>query len=708
MGKINELSISIANLIAAGEVVNRPASAIKELVENAIDAGATRIGVEIQKGGIALMRVTDNGCGMEADDLAISIKRHATSKIKDKNDLERIMTMGFRGEALPSIASVSKLRIVSKTEEAEFGNMLTVKEDGSVEITERGAATGTTVIAEDLFYNVPARRKFLKRDAVEAGAVISAVEKLALSHPEIAFSMISDGIQKLETPGTGKLSDTMFTVFGKDIRGKILAVDNYEDGIRVYGYIGSPIFTKVNRSGQFFFVNKRCVSSPMMSSALSQAFSSYIPEDKFPFAVLFTEVNPLAVDVNIHPAKLEVKFVNESMVFGTVYRAAANALSGMQNIPSLSGKDEADLPKQKLSEVAAPFLEEKEKPREKRQIDLTEINREAMLPKYVKDGTKVFYAEEKKESEEPKRESFFFKEEPEKKASVLEDDYSGSTIPFRNFEREMTYAEFVPKETELKEDQPERENENSEVPENSDVQTKEGIGEKEEVCETSENVESAPRRVPKNGSPVLIKDADSEYRYYKIIGEIFNKYVLLEVVDSLGENKFIILDKHAAHERMLFESMRKRAELGSNGAQMLLVPIEIPTGPYEANAAELFKRPLDKFGFRIETGFKDITIHSIPVGMDEDSAKELFFTLLAELEEGIRKNEDMHLPPSYEKALFTVACKAAIKGGREYPPEMLENIVRAVLTDPKIRFCPHGRPVAFEITLEELDIIFKR
>ncbi len=703
MGKITELSIGIANLIAAGEVVNRPASAVKELVENAIDAGATRISVEIQRGGIALMRVTDNGCGMEPEDLLLSIKRHATSKIRDKGDLEKIMTMGFRGEALPSIASVSRLRIVSKTEEAEFGHMLTVNEDGSVDITERGAATGTTVIAEDLFYNVPARRKFLKRDAVEAGAVISTVEKLALSHPEIAFTMLSDGVMKLETPGTGKLSDTMFTVFGKDIRGKILAVESFEDGIRAYGYVGSPIFTKVNRSGQFFFVNKRCVTSPMMSSALSQAFSSYIPEDKFPFAVLFIEINPLAVDVNIHPAKLEVKFVNESLVFGAVYRAAANALSGMHSIPTLGTEreEEMSIPKPKLSEAPAPFLAEREAPREKRQLDLTEVSREAMLPKYTGDFPAVTEktAEESasvtvsdappKDGVSAERKEIRAEQDANSKYSVFEESFSGKVNVTRDIEREETFAEFASPQDGGR---------------SFRISDEVKINEPAEVLEEREAHPSAA----KNASPVLIKDADSEYRYYKIIGEVFNKYVLTEAVTMQGENKFIIIDKHAAHERMLFESLKHKAELGDSGAQMLLVPIELETGAFEANAADIFKKALDSYGFKIEVGFKDITLHSIPGGMDEQAAKELFFTLLSDLQEGVRKNEDMHMPPSYEKALFAVACKAAVKGGREYPPEMVEGIVRAVMTDPKIRFCPHGRPVAFEVTLEELDNIFKR
>lgn len=733
MGKIHELGFEIANLIAAGEVVSRPASAIKELVENSIDAGATDITVEIQNGGVSLMRVTDNGCGMEPEDLVLSVKRHATSKIKNEKDLESIMTMGFRGEALASIAAVSYLRIVSKTKDAEYGHMLSMHYGEEPELFERGAATGTTVIAEDLFRNVPARRKFLKRDVVEAGAVMSVVEKLALSHPEIAFCMISDGNIKFETPGTGKLSDVIFTIFGKDVRGKLLPVEESSDGVTVRGYIGSPMLTKVNRAYQYFFVNKRCVSSPMASTALSQAFTSYIPEDRFPFCVLFIKINPLAVDVNVHPAKLEVKFVNESLVFGAIYRACANALLAIREIPALRsniypnapGKASSDvsIPKPKLSEAPAPLTEERLPPPEKRQIDLSSVNMEAMLPLYEKQNDSVPHTDSKALNE-----------------------YSGVTsgqafaAPVQTnkpYEREAEDDRLVRKGEIATNPPPDPARPGEPLPENRGVVTAPrtmSVPVNELREPTSEEIGRAvfgePRTEPihyvfspggKGYDKIYDKkhdrstakseqasDEDSAFRYFRMIGELFNKYVLVEAVTKDNANKFIMIDKHAAHERMLFESLKKDVELGASGSQMLVIPMHLQTGALDASTAKLFSDQLDGFGFKLETGLNDISVLSIPCGMTEQTASDLLASLLEELRNGLRTGDDKHLPAAMERALFTVACKAAIKGGREYPPEILNKIVHAVLTDPKIRFCPHGRPVAFEVSMNELDAMFKR
>ncbi len=335
MGKINVLPFAVANLIAAGEVVDRPASVIKELMENAIDAGATRITVEIQNGGVTFMRVSDNGCGMEPDDIPTAIRRHATSKIRSAEDLDGILTLGFRGEALAAIASVSDMRIISKTAEAALGTVLEAHGGEILGLYEQGCSTGTSVIVENLFANVPARRKFLKKDVTESMAVTANVEKVALSHPEIAFRLIVDGNTKLETAGDGNLQNTVYAVFGKEFASRLIEVRSDNDGIVVEGFIGRSDNFKANRNYQNFFINGRYVKSKTAMAALEQAYTSYMPPEKFPACVLFIGINPARVDVNVHPAKLEVKFSNEKPVFEAIYYTVRTALESNATRPSM-------------------------------------------------------------------------------------------------------------------------------------------------------------------------------------------------------------------------------------------------------------------------------------------------------------------------------------------------------------------------------------
>ena len=335
MGKINVLSTQIANLIAAGEVVDRPASVVKELVENSIDAHAKHIIIEIKNGGVSYIRVSDDGVGIAAEDMPLALKRHATSKIEKAADLNAIFTLGFRGEALAAISSVSKVRIISKTQEAQNGTMLYADSGEIIEISDAGCPLGTTITVEELFASVPARRKFLKKDSTEAAAVCASAEKIALSHPEVAFKLISDGNVKIETAGDGKLDHAIYSIIGKDFAKKILPVKCHGDGVEVYGYIGRSDNVKPTRNFQNFFINHRYVKSRTAMAALEQAFSSYIAPEKFPCCVLFIDIDPSAVDVNVHPAKLEVKFSNEKLIFDTVYYAVRNTIEKNTERPDL-------------------------------------------------------------------------------------------------------------------------------------------------------------------------------------------------------------------------------------------------------------------------------------------------------------------------------------------------------------------------------------
>jgi DNA mismatch repair protein MutL len=335
MGKINVLDFEIANLIAAGEVVERPSSVLKELIENSIDSGATRIVAEIKRGGIAMISVTDNGCGIDKEDLPVALKRHATSKIKTREDLDGIMTLGFRGEALAAISSVSVMTIITKTREAEVGTMLTAEGGKVTDISEVGTSDGTTVVVEDLFYNVPARRKFLKKDSTEAMNVTALVEKVALSRPDISIQLRIDGVEKFNTAGDGNLENTIYSIFGKEFASKLIACDGRANGVRVHGFIGRSDNVRKNRNLENFFINGRYVKSLTAMAALEKAYTSYIAPECFPACVLFLEMNPQIVDVNVHPAKLEVKFANEQPVFEAVYYTVKRALEDSEYRPDM-------------------------------------------------------------------------------------------------------------------------------------------------------------------------------------------------------------------------------------------------------------------------------------------------------------------------------------------------------------------------------------
>ena len=384
MGKINVLPFAVANLIAAGEVVDRPASVIKELMENAIDAGADRITVEIQNGGVTFMRVTDNGCGMSPEDLPVAIRRHATSKIKVAEDLDGILTLGFRGEALAAIASVSDVRIISKTADAQFGAVLEAHGGNIHSITEQGCSTGTSVIVENLFANVPARRKFLKKDVTEAMAVTANVEKVALSNPQIAFRLIVDGNLKLETAGDGNLQNTIYAVFGKEFASRLIEVSSDHEGILIKGFIGRTDNFKANRNYQNFFINGRFVKSKTAMAALEQAYTSYMPPEKFPCCVLYITINPARVDVNVHPAKLEVKFSNEKAVFEAIYYTVRTALEGNVTRPSMQLNFSTRTAKSafapKVSEAIAPVKDGKIESLASRQLSYDLENRTQPQP----------------------------------------------------------------------------------------------------------------------------------------------------------------------------------------------------------------------------------------------------------------------------------------------------------------------------------------
>ena len=657
MGRINVLPFAVANLIAAGEVVDRPASVIKELMENAIDAGADRITVEIQNGGVTLMRVTDNGCGMTPEELPVAIRRHATSKIKTAEDLDGILTLGFRGEALAAIAAVSDLRIISKTADAPFGAMLEAHGGELVGVNEQGCSTGTSVIIENLFANVPARRKFLKKDVTEAMAVTANVEKVALSHPEIAFRLIIDGGLKLETAGDGNLKNTVYAIFGREFASRLIEVKSENEGIEVSGFIGRSDNFKANRNYQNFFINGRFVKSKTAMAALEQAYTSYMPPEKFPCCVLFLKINPARVDVNVHPAKLEVKFSNEKAVFEAIYYTVRTALESNVTRPSmdlhLGGRSAQNGFAGRVADSRVSV--ERGESLEKRQIAVDLRTQVPVAP------------------QKPKSDAF---------ARMSAEEYrnryaSGSTV---NAPRPDLFAD----------EQASKENEQPS---------------KEKTPETSPETEALQVPCAVEATQVQDPQPAPEMRVipeYRIVGEVFHTYVIVEC-----EDKMLLVDKHAAHERILFEQLKAAMHAADVCSQLLMLPIDVMMTSGEVEALREYAEELTAIGFSVRFARNTVSVDAIPEGIETSAVPDMLGTMAGRIltaTGSVKLTRDI----LFEKALYQAACKAAIKGGREYAEEHIRWIIGKLMELPDITFCPHGRPVAMELTHRALDKQFDR
>ena len=655
MGKINVLPFAVANLIAAGEVVDRPASVIKELMENAIDAGAKRITAEIQNGGVTLMRVSDDGCGISAQDLPVAIRRHATSKIKNAEDLDGILTLGFRGEALAAIASVSHLRIISKTPESEFGTILEAYGGEEITLCEQGCPTGTSVIVENLFYNVPARRKFLKKDATETMAVSANVEKIALSHPELAVRLLVDGTVRLETAGDGELLHAIHAALGREFAAKLLRVESGSEGISVTGYIGRTDLFKANRNSQNFFLNGRFVKSKTIQAALEQAYTSYLPPERFPVCVLNVRLSPNRVDVNVHPAKLEVKFSDEKAVFEAVYYAVRTALESnvsrpVMRIESALQKSSFAFPGGKISQATTPV--------------------ETSRPESLR-ARQISYDQEGRTQPQP---------QGRMTASEYRERYGGGGKPTESLKEYM------------------------EKPIQKLVHEEKRFGSIKQtpaIPETKQPPEPKPKPEEPKAVPMPEPTAP-QVPDYRLVGEVFHSYLIVEV----GE-KMLIVDQHAAHERILFEELKAGLSKVEHASQLLMLPVEVLLTTAEVEALKQYDGELAKIGFSLTYARNTVLCNAIPQNVETGAVADMLGTMAGRILDNTG-NVKLTRDIIFEKALYQAACKAAIKAGREYAPEHLEWLVKKLMEIPDITFCPHGRPVAMELSKHTLDKQFER
>ena len=642
MGKINVLSFAVANLIAAGEVVDRPASVIKELMENAIDAGAKHITVEIRNGGITFMRVADDGCGIASEDLPVAVRRHATSKIKDATDLDGILTLGFRGEALAAIAAVSDLRILTRTADAEYGSMLISHAGEVVDVVEQGAPVGTTVIVENLFSNVPARRKFLKKDVSEGIAVSTYVEKIALSRPDIAIRLIVDGSMRLETAGDGELKSAMYAVFGKDFVSRMIPIEGGSEGVRVSGFIGRSDNVRPKRNYENFFINGRYINCRTASAALEQAYTSYIPPEKFPCCVIYIDINPAAVDVNVHPAKLEVKFSNEKPVFEAVYYAARTALEANCERPEIKLAP----PTPHATNAFVPIEEGRRESLSSRQISI---------------------------STPPARENAFSRMTAAEYADRYAPSRMSASLPFSRDGRQAPREEGIP------------------IPIPRDL--------------VSPEVKSVPQPAASPApvqEPIPAVTENTLGEPWRIVGEVFRSYIVVENGDRM-----LLIDKHAAHERVLFEDLRAKMKERRDANQLLLVPMQLSVSHEDADTLSLYRAEVEAIGFVYEEVENALSVSEIPEGLSPATAAELLLTLAARLREGTG-DAALSREILFEKALYQGACKAAIKAGRDYPPEYIEWLCERLSKMEDITVCPHGRPIAMVLKHSAIDRQFGR
>lgn len=661
MAIIHELSPHLADLIAAGEVVERPASVAKELVENAIDAGATRITVEIENGGITYLRIADNGCGMSAEDAPVAFRRHATSKLRTEADLAAIGTLGFRGEALAAISSVTRIDLFTRQKGAIAGQHLHL-EAGDIQVQEEaGCPEGTTIVVRDLFYNTPARMKFLKKDFTEAGYILSVVQHAALSHPEIGFCLIRDGKQVFSTDGKGKLMAPVFAVFGKEMTANMLEVPRTErNGMTVFGYVVKPHAGRPNRSMQHFFVNGRYVKSRLMQAALEEAYRNAIITGKYPSGAVFLELPLGAVDVNVHPAKTEVKFSQEKPVFEAVYAACKNALAAGDNIPLLVHKEKA------------PAAAERKTEPEPQEVCIQQ-RFAAPLPKPVAPGQKV--------PEIPVLEDFLVAVPPRAQKPASRGMYAAAPRILQEESSHSSRAVQPSGAMQLPEEQPAM----KAVQHASEEQTSGPL------------MTAVPEAVP---SPAEMQE-DAQFSPLdsgaRVIGECFQTYLIAEDADGL-----ILIDKHAAHERMLFNKLRREAHRMPQ--QELLAPVIVELSGEEAAAVQEGIEEIRQAGFVIDGfGENSFAVRSVPAYLDSADVPGVIGDLADKL-----LHSRAAVPDRLDDLIHTVACKAAIKAGRPTSLTELQDLCDRVLADEEIRSCPHGRPTTVRLTKYELDKMFKR
>lgn len=625
MGNIVILDENTSNKIAAGEVVERPASIVKELVENSIDAGAGNITVEIKNGGISFIKVTDNGLGIDEDDVEIAFERHATSKIRNSDDLDSISTLGFRGEALASIASVSKVQLTTRVQRNSYGMYLEVHGGLIKDVRQTGCPVGTTFVIRDLFYNTPARFKFLKKDSTEAGYISDILNRIALGNPHISFRLLNNGSTIVHTPGNNDLLSAIFSIYGKDIANNVYEVNYCDQNVKIKGYAGKPEISRSNRNHQSIYINGRYIKSKVITSAIDEAYKTFLMKNKFAFVVLDVQINPLFVDVNVHPTKMEVRFSNEQEIFRSIYHAVNNAILNKADIRTVK-------------------LDEKNK-------DYFKLNK-STLPEIKYTQQSLIADKDTGVREEP------------------------SNIEFTNNSQK------------------------NDLPVNKLIKTE--INDEKIYKKIPESQQTIQYKnvVPVNGLPVEENSNEQFLSYAKLVGQIFSTYIVLEDNDNM-----MLIDQHAAHERLMFEKLKKKFHNNESLSQLLLTPVVIEVTHQELKFLENEKIFFDKLGFIYENfGNNSIILRAIPYIDNGINVKQTFMEVVDHLMNSWNSNFNIIA----EDALYTIACKAAVKANNKLDAMEIEYIMKELARIENPYTCPHGRPTIIKISKYELEKKFKR
>ncbi|MBQ8083035.1 MAG: DNA mismatch repair endonuclease MutL [Clostridia bacterium] len=690
MAKINVLPKHIADLIAAGEVVERPSSVIKELMENAIDAGATSLTVEIKNGGVTYMRVTDNGSGILRDDIRNAFVSHATSKILTEEDLHGIGTLGFRGEALASIAAVSRVDVLTRTADDDVGTVYKIEGSEEVLLSDAGCPEGTTIVVKDLFYNTPARMKFLKKDVTEGNSVAGVVDRIALSHPEISIRFIRDDKQILVTPGNGNLKSTIYSVFGKDFSNALLETSYELNGVSVNGFVSKPTASRPNRSMQFFFLNGRLVKSMTASAALERAYKDAIMVGKFPACVLNIDLPFEMVDVNVHPAKTEVRFSNERPVFDAVYYAAKNAIT-VKDTPNRLTLAQQEVQRQ------GNF---KPETGDQLKLDRKKLGRTELPEKIEGFWSKELPKEwERKGSGSSKKKSVA-KARPDEPVNEVPAP-TPLTASDRPVEETTKTPEVEAAVEELKQEafaEPKKAPEAVEpkAPEGPVPYVRKADRPKEEP--KAEPPKKAEQELPVvEDVPVVPFSEETELPDFRIIGEAFKTYILVEL-----EGKMLMVDKHAAHERILYDRLIANKEPVQS--QMLLMPVTVSLSKEEYSAVLEHTDLLQEAGFDVSAfGPGLVAVREVPVMLIKEDVTQILSEIAGRL---LDRNDPT--PEKLDWMYKNMACRAAVKAGDDTPPAEQEKFIEYILSHREVRYCPHGRPILIEMTRPELEKTFGR
>lgn len=652
MPTINVLPKHIAELIAAGEVVERPASVVKEALENSIDAGADKITVEIRRGGITYIRITDNGCGIDRENIRKAFVSHATSKILTEEDLNSVYTLGFRGEALASIAAVSRVEVMTRAENEEIGTRYCIEGGEEILIDDAGCPKGTTLIIRDIFYNTPARMKFLKKDVTEGNAISGIIDRIALSHPEVSIRFIRDDKDALFTTGDGKLESAIYKVFGKDFASTLIPASYELEGVKVSGFISKPFNARPNRSMQFYFLNNRSIRTKTGYVALDEAYKNQIMVGKFPACVLNIEIAAGSVDINVHPSKMEVRFANEKLIYNAIYYCVKSAL------------ETGD------SRVQATFKQTTAK---------------QFMQQPVK-GEQIKFQPEKKADFWTSVKAEDYKKEPAKSQTYIKPQPTQTKITFRDeskFKVEDDTVDLIAKPVKV---------------EVNEVKTPEPVQEIEPEIKEEIKAEPTVEQIVNEVAEPVEEVKTVEVEPFKVVGEAFKTYIIVEQGD-----KMLIIDKHAAHERILFEKFKSQRD--GIETQMLLSPLTVTLNKDEYSAVLENLDVLEKAGYTVEDfGSGMVIVSECPTAVADGNLSEVIMELAGYLAD----NQKELIPEKLDWIYHSTACRAAIKAGDKTSDYELKIFVENLLSNPDIRYCPHGRPVLIEMSRHEIEKNFGR